>query len=61
MNFRDTQVTCQECGKQFLFTVEKQRQLSERGLDLAPPTMCEACNQRLRYGGRLHGRIKWFT
>jgi CspA family cold shock protein len=61
MNFRDTQVTCQECGKQFIFTVEKQRQMSERGLDTAPPTLCEVCTQRLSYGGRFHGQVKWFN
>jgi CspA family cold shock protein len=60
MNFRDTLVTCQECGKQFVFTVEKQRQMAERGEEVVPPTLCEACTQRVKYGGKLHGRIKWF-
>ncbi|MCL7451611.1 MAG: cold shock domain-containing protein [Anaerolineae bacterium] len=22
--------------------------------------MCPGCRQRIRYGGKLHGRIKWF-
>ena len=60
MNFRDTLVTCQECGKQFVFTVEKQRQMAERGEEVVPPTLCEACTQRVKFGGKLHGRIKWF-
>ena len=61
MNFRDTLVTCTECGKQFVFTVETQRQMSERGLEVAPPELCAACTQRVRYGGQLHGRIKLFS
>jgi CspA family cold shock protein len=60
MNFRDTLVTCSECGKQFVFTVEKQRQMAERGQEVVLPTLCEACTQRVKYGGKLHGRIKWF-
>ena len=60
MNFRDTLVTCEECGKQFVFTVEKQRQMAERGEEVVLPTLCEADTQRVKYGGKLHGRIKWF-
>jgi CspA family cold shock protein len=61
MNFRDTLVTCQECGKQFVFTVEKQRQMFEKGIDAVIPDMCVACTQQLKYGGKQHGRIKWFS
>jgi CspA family cold shock protein len=53
-------VTCQECGKQFIFTVEKQRQMDEKGLDITPPDSCDACTQRVKHGGKLHGRIRWF-
>ena len=60
MTFRDTLVTCQECEKQFVFTVEKQRQMAERGLEVTIPDRCNACTQRTKYGGKLHGRIKWF-
>jgi CspA family cold shock protein len=60
MNYRDTLVVCQECGKQFIFTVEKQRQMSEKGLDVTPPDLCDTCTQRVKHGGRLHGRIRWF-
>jgi CspA family cold shock protein len=60
MNFRDTLITCSECGKQFVFTVEKQRQMAERGEEVVLPTLCDADTQRVKYGGRLHGRIKWF-
>ncbi len=61
MNFRDTFVTCEKCGKQFVFTVEKQRQMAERGLEITLPTTCKDCTQRTDYGGKLHGRIKWFS
>jgi len=61
MNFRDTLVICQQCGKQFIFTVDTQRKLAERGLEVAPPERCTSCTQRTDYGGKLHGRIKWFS
>jgi CspA family cold shock protein len=59
-NYRDTLATCQECGKQFVFTVEKQRQLAEQGQEVLPPDLCDECRQRVQYSGKLHGRIKWF-
>jgi cold shock protein len=61
MNYRDTLVTCEECGKQFIFTVEKQRQLAERGLPVVAVDLCDACTQKINYGGKLRGRIKWFS
>jgi CspA family cold shock protein len=60
MNFRDTLVTCEECGKKFIFTVEKQRKMAEQGQEVIPPSLCDVCKQRVRYAGKLHGRIKWF-
>lgn len=60
MNYRDTLVTCQECGKQYIFTVEKQRQMAERGQEVAAPERCSICTRKVSFGGRLHGRIKWF-
>jgi CspA family cold shock protein len=61
MNFRDTIVTCQECGTSFVYTVEKQRELAERGMEVRIPDLCEACTQAVKYGGRRHGRVKWFS
>lgn len=61
MNFRDTFVTCQECDKQFVFTVEKQRQMAEQGLEIAVPDLCNTCTQQVKYDGKFHGRIKWFS
>ena len=43
MNFRDTLVTCQECNKQFVLTVEKQREMAERGREIVIPQLCAAC------------------
>lgn len=59
-NYRDTLVTCQECGKQFIFTVEMQRQMDERGLEVTAPELCDECTRKVKYGGKLHGRVKWF-
>ena len=61
MNFRDTLVTCQECNKQFVLTVEKQREMAERGREIVIPQLCASCAQRINYGGKLHGRVKWFS
>jgi CspA family cold shock protein len=60
MNFRDTLVTCQECNKQFIFTVERQRKIAEQGSEVVSPDLCATCTQQVKYGGKLHGRIKWF-
>lgn len=65
MNYRDTLVTCSECGKQYVFTVEQQRKLADRGLEVVPPDLCGSCTQptpQATYeGGQLHGQIKWFN
>ena len=61
MTYRDTLVTCKECGKTFYFTVEMQHRLVDQGREVAIPDICEACKQRTQYGGKLHGTIKWFS
>lgn len=61
MNYRDMLVTCAECGKQYVFTVEAQRQMAERGQEVKAPKVCKACVGKVDYGDRLHGRIKWFS
>ena len=61
MNYRDTLVTCQECSNQFVFTVEQQRKMAERGTEITTPEMCRTCTEKVAYGGKLHGRIKWFS
>jgi CspA family cold shock protein len=61
MNYRDTLIECEQCGREFVFTVEKQRQLAEQGREVSAPSLCESCSQKTQYGGKLHGRIKWFS
>lgn len=61
MNFRDTLITCPECGKQFVFTVEKQRRMADRGEEVVPPELCGTCAQKTKYEGKFHGHIKWFS
>lgn len=60
MTFRDTLVTCAQCGREFVFRVERQREQAERGEEVTVPEMCPQCRQRIAYGGKLHGRVKWF-
>ena len=60
MTFRDTLVTCAQCGREFVFRVERQRELAERGEEVEAPELCPGCRQRIQYGGKLHGRVKWF-
>lgn len=61
MNYRDTLITCPECGKQYVFTVEKQRQMADRGLEVVPPDLCGSCTQATLYDGQRRGHIKWFS
>ena len=51
MNYRDTLVTCKECGKQYIYTVERQRQMAEQGMEVSIPDTCDGCTQRVKYGG----------
>ena len=46
MPYRDTWATCEKCGKQFIFTVEEQRQLTDSGLE-AQPSQCPDCQGRV--------------
>lgn len=43
MSYRDTMVTCEECGKEFIFRVEQQREQAARGEEIAPPALCPSC------------------
>jgi CspA family cold shock protein len=61
MSFRDQKITCAECGETFFFTVTEQRRLAEQGQPIEPPDLCRTCTQRIKYKGKLHGRIKWFS
>jgi CspA family cold shock protein len=57
MSYRDTMVTCAECGKEFIFRVEQQREQAARGEEVAPPALCPSCRgitrpERAAYGAR---------
>ncbi len=45
MPYRDTWATCENCGKQFVFTVEQQRRLDKMGLEVEPG-LCPECQEK---------------
>jgi len=69
MNFRDRHVSCEACGKTFVFTVTEQRQLFESGKtmlgsDSSEPTApkeCPSCRMRDPETGRWSGSVKWYN
>jgi CspA family cold shock protein len=64
MNFSDTMVLCQHCGRQFVFTVTAQRALAEKDLPLTPPDYCPRCQELMPLTdaeGKAHGMVKWFN
>ncbi|MDY6877923.1 MAG: cold shock domain-containing protein [Chloroflexota bacterium] len=52
MAYRDTWATCQQCGQEFIFKIEDQRQQAERGAEIAPPELCPTCR------GTAHPRVE---
>lgn len=64
MNYSDTMVTCQRCGREFVFTVTAQRELAEKGLPLTPPEYCSRCRELMPLTdseGKAQGVVKWFN
>jgi CspA family cold shock protein len=61
MNFRDQQLTCTDCRKEFIFTVTEQRRLHNSGHETAPPLACPSCRTRDPETGRWSGHVKWFS
>ncbi len=64
MNFVDALVTCQHCGREFVFTVTAQRALAEKGLPLTPPEFCSRCQELMPLTdseGKARGVVKWFN
>jgi CspA family cold shock protein len=61
--YRDTWATCEECGKQFIFTVEEQRRLDKMGLEVEP-SLCPECraDEALESleSGEQQGVVKWY-
>jgi CspA family cold shock protein len=59
-------LTCEICGKTFVFTVTEQRKLHKMGKggdgeEIVPPTHCPGCRTFDKESGRWSGRIKWFN
>jgi len=64
MNYSDMMVTCQRCGREFVFTVTAQRALAEKGLPLTPPEHCPNCKELMPLTdaeGKAQGVVKWFN
>lgn len=64
MNYSDQMVTCQQCGRTFVFTVTAQRALAERGLPMTPPDYCSRCRELMPLTdvqGKAQGVVKWFN
>jgi CspA family cold shock protein len=40
MAYRDMWLTCEECGRQFVFRVEEQRRMERQGQEIEPPSLC---------------------
>ncbi len=64
MNYSDTMVTCQHCGRDFVFTVTAQRALAEKALPLTPPQACPRCQELMPLTdaqGMAQGVVKWYS
>lgn len=68
MNFRDQPVTCDTCGKTFIFTVTEQRKMfesrkrqGESAPEIVAPAICPSCRLRDPETGRWSGHVKWFS
>lgn len=61
MAYRDQLLTCEECGKQFVYRVEEQRAQEALGFAPEAPTKCPACREQEALGPGLRaGVIKWY-
>ncbi len=45
MEFEDKKITCQDCGKEFVFTAGEQAFYKEKGLENAPKR-CKECRDK---------------
>jgi CspA family cold shock protein len=48
MAFADEMLKCANCGRQFIFTVDEQRRMDERGQAVEAPKLCQACRGKTK-------------
>ena len=61
MPYRDTWVTCEQCGRRFVFTVEEQRRQAESGIEVTPAALCANCDKETELSPGPHeGVVKWY-
>ena len=58
--FSDELLTCESCGKTFVFRVPEQRRMYETQGTVAAPSECPQCRLEVGDTGRLRGEVKWF-
>jgi len=61
MTYRDALLTCETCGKTFIYRVEEQRQQADLGFAPEAPPQCAECRTQEALGPGLRaGVVKWF-
>lgn len=61
MAYQDQMLTCETCGKSFVYRVEEQRHQEELGFEPEIPTVCPDCRSTVTIEPGLHeGVIKWY-
>ena len=73
MRFADEMLECTQCGTKFIFTVDEQRRMAERGMEVEPPELCPVCRSEtqiedapsdlseISFTERYYGQVKWFN
>lgn len=74
MQFADEMLECAQCGTKFIFTVDEQRRMVERGKEIEPPELCPVCRSEVKvestppsglsginFTERYYGQVKWFN
>ncbi len=60
MVYRDEWVTCEACGKTFIYRIEEQRRQVELGFPIETPRLCVACRAQEALGPGLRaGVVRW--
>jgi CspA family cold shock protein len=60
MVYRDTWAKCEECGNEYVFTVEEQRRLEKAGQEVVP-SVCPKCQKTAEIApGPGEGVVKWY-